>query len=155
MDRNRTIADSCQLISRFEGYSSIAYLCQAGRWTIGYGTTIYPDGTKVKEGDTCTEELAMFWLRNRLQSDYDKLERLLKVDTTTNQAVAMLSLMYNIGIGNFAESTVLRKHNESSFDEAEQAFLLWNKITKDGKKIENKGLTARRIAEMAKYRQSD
>ena len=47
-----------ELIKKWEGLSLKAYKCPAGVWTIGYGTTFYPDGSKVKEGDTCTKEEA-------------------------------------------------------------------------------------------------
>src|SRR5437868_827293 len=33
-------------------------------YTIGYGTTVYPDGTKVKLGDTCSKAQAVEYLRN-------------------------------------------------------------------------------------------
>ena len=35
------------LIKKYEGYSSKPYLCPAGVATIGYGTTVYPNGKKV------------------------------------------------------------------------------------------------------------
>ena len=44
-----------ELIKEFEGFRSQAYQCPAGQWTIGYGSTTYEDGTKVKEGDTINE----------------------------------------------------------------------------------------------------
>lgn len=46
------------LIKAFEGYRSEAYLCPAGKWTIGYGHT-----SGVKEGDTCTKEQAISTFR--------------------------------------------------------------------------------------------
>ena len=40
------------IIKEFEGFRSQAYKCSAGKWTIGYGSTLYEDGTPVKQGDT-------------------------------------------------------------------------------------------------------
>ena len=42
------------LISGFEGTRFTAYDDGVGVWTIGTGTTVYPNGVKVKQGDTCT-----------------------------------------------------------------------------------------------------
>ena len=44
-----------ELIKSFEGLFLKAYLCPANVPTIGYGTIRYPDGSKVKLGDVCTE----------------------------------------------------------------------------------------------------
>lgn len=40
----------------FEELRTKAYLDSENKWTIGYGTRFYPDGTEVKEGDTVTKE---------------------------------------------------------------------------------------------------
>ena len=40
------------LIKHFEGFKPKAYVCEGGKWTIGYGTTIYMTGKAVKEGET-------------------------------------------------------------------------------------------------------
>ena len=39
------------LIEKFEGFSSIPYICPAGKPTIGFGSTFYEDGTPVKMTD--------------------------------------------------------------------------------------------------------
>ena len=36
------------LIKKYEGFSSKPYMCPANVPTIGYGSTYYPNGTKVK-----------------------------------------------------------------------------------------------------------
>ena len=53
------------LIKKYEGFSSKPYLCPAGVATIGYGTTRYPDGTKVSMVDEpITEEQATAYLNS-------------------------------------------------------------------------------------------
>ena len=47
-----------ELLKEFEGFRKEAYQCSAGVWTIGYGTTIYPDGSRVKQGDKIDERTA-------------------------------------------------------------------------------------------------
>ena len=39
--------EGLELIKRYEGFRAKPYLCPAGVPTIGYGVTVYPDGTKV------------------------------------------------------------------------------------------------------------
>ena len=43
------------LIKQFEGCKLTAYKCPAGKWTIGWGSTFYMDGTPVREGDKITQ----------------------------------------------------------------------------------------------------
>jgi lysozyme len=57
------------LIKLFEGYKPKAYLCPASVVTIGFGSTMYTDGRKIKLGDTINEqqanELLMWELKNK------------------------------------------------------------------------------------------
>ena len=53
-----------QLIKISEGLKLKAYLCPANVPTIGYGTIRYPNGEKVKLGDTCTPEQAETYLKH-------------------------------------------------------------------------------------------
>lgn len=65
----------------------------------------------------------------------------------------MVSLCYNISIGSFTTSSVLR-HDRKGWQwhpEAADAFLMWNRITVGGKKVVSKGLNNRRVAERALY----
>lgn len=68
--------------------------------------------------------------------------------TTQAQYDAMVSLAYNIGIGGFSGSTVLRKHKDGDYDGAAAAFGMWNK---QAGQVLN-GLTKRRAAEAEIYR---
>lgn len=60
-----------RLITRFEGYEFAAYPDPLHGWkvpTIGYGTTVYHNGVKVKPGDRLSEEKARFQLNHFLQT---------------------------------------------------------------------------------------
>ena len=59
-----------RLIIGFEGIKLHAYDDGLGIWTIGIGTTVYPNGERVKRGDSCTEEQA----REYLAHDSKKFE---------------------------------------------------------------------------------
>lgn len=133
------------LLKSFEGFSETAYPDPAtggDPWTIGYGFT---EG--VSPGDTITREEA----DARLNVEVAKFETgVLGCCTRApnpNQAAAMTSLAYNIGLDNFKRSTVLRRHNAGETYAAGGAFLLWNKAA--GKVM--RGLTRRREAERSLY----
>ena len=83
---NKDITTAAELIKKWESFKSNAYLCQAGQWTIGYGTT----GSWVKKGVSITKERAEELLLERIQVDYDYLKKLgLKLNA--NQFGAVLS----------------------------------------------------------------
>ena len=133
-----------ELIKDFEGFSAIAYLCPAKIPTIGWGNTFYANGTKVKLGDQISKTDALKLLEVIANRDFaDKIFPYIKVKVTQNQFDAMVSLAYNIGVGNFSKSTLLKKLNAGDFVGASNEFLRWNKA--GGKEL--LGLTKRRERE--------
>lgn len=134
------------LIKQFEGYSSKAYPDPATGgepFTVGYGHT----GKDVKPGMVITAEQAEKMLRDDVAKFESGVSALLKVPTTQGQFDAMVSLAYNIGLGNFGKSTLLRKHNEKCYSCAAGQFPVWNRAAG---KVMN-GLTRRRNAERDMY----
>jgi lysozyme len=151
MERNpvpRTINDAgLDLIKHFEGCRLTAYQDVAGIWTIGYGHT-----AGVSEGLVFTQAQADQALLDDLTDAEAAVDSAVQdVPTTDNQFAAMVSLCYNIGAGNFADSTVLREHRAGRTQQAANAFLLWNKATIDGVLQVVTGLTNRREAERTLY----
>ena len=133
-----------ELIKEFEGFSANAYLCPAKIPTIGYGNTFWEDGRKVKLGEQISKTNALELLELVANKDFaDKIFPLIKVKVSQNQFDAMVSLAYNIGVGNFSKSTLLKKVNSGDFDGASNEFLKWNKSS--GKEL--LGLTRRRERE--------
>lgn len=133
------------LIKQFEGYSSKAYPDPAtGRapWTIGYGTT-----KGVKPGMVITAEQAEKMLRDDVAKFESGVSSLITAPTTQGQFDAMVSLAYNIGLGNFGKSTLLKKHNSRCYTCAADQFRVWNRA--NGKVMN--GLTKRRAAERQVY----
>lgn len=143
MEINR---EGIELIKSFEGLRLTAYKCPSNVLTIGYGHT----GTDVKEDMLINGDYAEFLLKKDLEKFEKGVLKLLKKPATTNQFSAMVSLAYNIGLGNFAKSSVLMNHNHGNFLEAAKYFLLWNKA--GGKVLE--GLKRRRILEKNLYEKS-
>lgn len=122
-------AKGIEFLFHGEGFRTKPYLDTKGVATIGFGTTYYPDGKRVTMQDkTITRDealaLAMHHIKNEVETPINKL---IKTKLNQNQYDAIVSLVYNIGIGNFSTSTVLRKINAGDFDAAADAFLLWNK----------------------------
>ena len=115
------------LICSFEGLKLKAYDDGVGVWTIGFGTTIYPNGIKVRKGDTCTEAQAKAYMAHDLKKFESAVDSAVTVSINQNQFDALVSLAYNIGTGAFKESTLLKKLNESDYKAAAAQFAVWNK----------------------------
>ncbi|HGW1316994.1 TPA: lysozyme [Klebsiella pneumoniae] len=133
------------LIKQFEGYSSKAYPDPAtggAPWTIGYGTT-----KGVKPGMVITAQQAEKMLRDDVAKFESGVSSLITAPTTQGQFDAMVSLAYNIGLGNFGKSTLLKKHNARCYSCAADQFRVWNRA--NGKVMN--GLTKRRAAEREVY----
>jgi len=127
------------LVKSFEGFKSKAYLCPAGVWTIGYGTTEH-----VQPGDEVTEDEARELLAKDVQEAADAVDDLVDVELTQGQYDALCSLIYNIGREAFKGSTLLKliNYGQSAKDCGPQ-FDRWNK----GGGVVLAGLTRRRMAE--------
>jgi len=119
-----------KIIKNFEGLRLSAYRDVAGIWTIGYGSTRYHDGIRVKPGDILASEVqadALF--KNTLGQYEDAVNSLVKVPLSQNQFDALVSFTYNVGTGALKESTLLIKLNEKNYTEAAAHFFFWDKIT--------------------------
>lgn len=139
-------------IKKEEGLRLKAYLDDAGVPTIGYGTIIFEDGRKVKLGDSISKEVAESLLNTDINRRWNAIKHAIKVVLNDNQKIAIVSLVYNIGVGGFINSTLLRRiNNNDTENNIRAAFAMWNKITVKGKKIANAGLTARRKREADLY----
>ena len=136
------------LIKLYEGLKLDSYQCSAGRWTIGYGSTFYEDGSPVKMGDKITKERADSLLEKVSDSFAAKVKGLIKSDINENQFSALVSFSFNVGIGNLKSSTLLKKVNANPMDASiRNEFLKWNRAS--GKVLA--GLTRRREAEANLY----
>lgn len=141
------------LIADFEqgprgGVALRTYLCSAGVPTIGWGETATDKATP---GGRCTKEQADRWLLEDITQRTAQVRALLKRHADPYQLGAMVSLAYNIGVGAFAKSTVLKAFNRGDLAAAGRAFRLWNKAKVKGVLTELPGLTRRRAAEEALF----
>lgn len=135
-----------QHVKRFEGCKLTAYPDPGSKngepWTIGYGHT--SDGfLKVEKGLRITQDVADGALENDLNEIAAAVERLVKVKLNDNQFGALVSFTFNVGVGAFSKSTLLKKLNAGNYDAVPGELARWNK--NDGKVMT--GLTNRRAAE--------
>jgi lysozyme len=133
-------------IKKWEGCRLKAYKpLPKDKWTIGYGAT----GPTITEGIIWTQAQADADLAKRLLEIESQIERLAP-NFTPNcpQMTALCSLVYNIGIGNFESSTLLKKiQNHHTAEDVASEFLRWNKS--GGVVVQ--GLINRRTAEKSLY----
>ncbi len=135
------------LICNFEGLRLKAYDDGVGVWTIGFGTTKYPNGIRVKKGDTCTLDQAKAYMQNDLKSFEQTVNNTVKVPLNQNQFDALVSLAYNIGASAFSQSTLVKKLNANSISGAADQFDVW--VNAGGKRMQ--GLVNRRTVEKALF----
>ena len=131
------------LICEFEGEQLIAYDDGVGIWTIGFGTTIYPNGIKVKKGETCTEAQAKSYMAHDLKKFEQAVNGAVNIPLNQNQFDALVSLAYNIGTGAFNKSTLVKKLNAGDIRGAADQFDVW--VNAGGKRMQ--GLVNRRAKE--------
>ena len=137
-----------KLIEEFEGCRLSAYLDQGGVPTIAVGHTL-----NVKMGDTCTPEEADAWLADDLKNAEHAVNGMVKAALRQPQFDALVSFVFNVGSGNFAQSTVLKRLNIGTPDylAAADALLMWNKVAGEV----NHGLVRRREAEKSLFLSTD
>lgn len=147
-DYERSISKAgINLITSFEDLKLDAYDDGTGTWTIGFGTTVYPDGIRVKQGDHCTVEQAKSFFQHDLKRFQAGVNNAVRVVLSQNQFDALVSLSYNIGQNAFNNSTLLKCLNAGDYQAAADQFLVWNK---GGGQI-LKGLVRRREVERALF----
>ena len=129
----KTSENGLKLIQEFENFVNAPYLDSARVWTIGYGSTYYPNGKPVTGRDKpITREYAETIQRHVIATDFEPvINDLLKKEIasgfiTQNMYDAIVSLTYNIGINGFKRSSVLRLLKQGDKSNARNAFLLWN-----------------------------
>lgn len=131
-----------ELIKSFEGLRSTAARLPDGRWTLGYGHTF-----SAREGATCTQEDADALLRFDLLPIVDAINNLVLVPLNQNPFDALVSFCFNIGVDNFAQSTVLKRINEGRMTEAALAMDAWRSAEFNGQTYVLAPLIRRRAAE--------
>jgi lysozyme len=128
------------LIRKFEGCRLMPYICPAGVWTCGFGST----GPDVFPGKPWTMEYA----ERRLKIDAERFARetrLLCPFLDGDPLCAIADFAYNLGTGRLKASTLRRKLNAGDIDGAANELRKW--VNGGGRRL--LGLVLRREAERA------
>ena len=139
-----------ELIKRWEGCRLEAYPDPAtggDPWTIGWGST----GEGISPGVVWTQDQADERLERDVSAFMAGVEELLTRKPTPNQLGAMTSLAYNIGLGAFGGSTLLKKFNAGDIAGAAWQFDRW--VYAAGKVMQ--GLVNRRSDERRAFEKAD
>lgn len=151
--------EGLDLITHFEGFHDKAYIDPVGVVTIGWGTIKYPDGRKVKMGETCTREQAREWMFVDIWDDGAKYVRAFTNDAIENaltdrQFSALASLVFNRGAGRYRD--YIAPHiNKGDMRATVLAIKSLNWAVKDGNKTYLLGLDRRRWAEARMFEGRD
>jgi len=160
------------LMHRYEGFRNKPYLCPAHIWTIGYGHVLYQDQIRlpmVRPPGKTKADIPMIrsemplkledfrvWSKEEINQLFDAdvasfergvLRLVPGVVGRQGSFDALVSFAFNVGAGNLQRSTIRMKANRGEWEEAADAFLLWNKA--GGKVLA--GLDRRRKDERALF----
>lgn len=149
--QNAINADGLLIVKSFEGRELRAYQDSVGVWTIGYGHTSMAGPPDVVPGMTVTEQEAERILQRDLTLFEQGVADEIAIETNSDQFSAMVSFSFNVGLGAYRDSTLLRRHNAGYFADAGDQFLRW--VFAGGQRLA--GLERRREAERALYLSQD
>jgi GH24 family phage-related lysozyme (muramidase) len=109
------LREAVALIRKYEGFNEKAFLSdEEGRYTIGYGTQFYPDGSPVKQGQWCTKEKALEYLSCEVKAIKNLLKDLnLHLNEPSEQA--LISFVHSIGWKPFLYSNVIDCLNDEDW----------------------------------------
>jgi lysozyme len=110
------------LLKEYEGLRLKPYLCPSRIWTVGYGHT-----RNVRLGMTITPEEAEELLQEDLRGFERAVARLVQVPLTDNQFSALVCFTFNVGVGNFEDSTLLRLLNRGWYEQVPAQLSRWNR----------------------------
>ena len=138
----KTSNKGIDFIKKYEGFRAKAYRCRANVLTIGYGHTL-----NVKSTDVITLDEAEVFLRQDVEFAEKEVNKH-NLNINQNQFDALVSFVFNLGVGNFARSTLLRKIKSNANDPTiKKEFERW--IYAGGKVLN--GLVRRRKEEADLY----
>lgn len=111
-----------KLLMLREGKRNKAYKDTKGIWTIGVGHT----GPEVVEGLVWTDDQVLAQLALDVKIAEQAIDMNVMVGLTVNQYDALCSFIFNVGVGAFTRSTMLKDLNKGDFIKAAQDFDMWH-----------------------------
>jgi lysozyme len=149
-----------KFLAELEGFSNHVYIDNAGFDTIGIGHLLTHDelvcdkvlikGEYIDYTNGLTEQQIVDLFHQDIHPVAVAIDVWVKVPLTETQKIALISFVFNIGMGNFKESTLLEMLNENKYNEVpfqmKRWVFSWDR-RRTRKKI-NKGLVNRRNQEI-------
>jgi lysozyme len=111
-----------ELLMAREGKRNAAYLDSVGVWTIGYGHT----GPDVHAGLVWTDEQVEAAFAKDLERFEAAVNEAVKVPIPQHAFDALVSFAYNVGVGAFKSSTLVRVLNAGDTAGAAKQFDRWH-----------------------------
>jgi GH24 family phage-related lysozyme (muramidase) len=117
--------EAVELIRKYEGFSEKAYPSgDDGKYTVGYGTQFYPDGSPVKLGQWCTKEKALEYLYQEVKAIRSSLDDLnLSLDHSMEQA--LIAFIHSVGWTPFLYSNIIDAIERDDLGEAAEEIKSW------------------------------
>lgn len=113
-----------RLIEMFEGLSLDPYNDPVGHCTVGYGHLLHHGNCNGSER-TISHDEARDLLRGDAGLAGSAVTNGITVDLSQAQFDALVSFVFNVGAGNFADSTLRRLLNQGSYDEVPTQLNRW------------------------------
>ena len=162
---NRDLSKATELIKSFEGIcdgdpSTVnldPYLCPAGYWTIGWGHVVRDAQGRLLHGLENKKVAYVVYPNGITKNDAERLlqsdvfnfaicvDDMVKVRVSDGRFCSLVSFAFNVGVGAFERSTLLRLLNQGNLDAIPEQLMRWTKA--NGKELS--GLRRRRQAESA------
>jgi lysozyme len=146
------------VIGGHEGYKLTIYPDEGGLPTVGRGHLVLSTDTVIRNGvptklspygpvTTITPAEADAFFERDTEAARNTVANKVATPISENQRAALVSLVFNIGAGAFATSTLLRKLNTGDLSGAADQFLVWKKV----RGVDSPGLLSRRQSERALF----
>lgn len=144
MDQKRIMSPAgLALLQRHEGWRPNAYRDPVGIWTIGYGHRIKPG----ESFGTLTHAEGVALLARDVNIAEAAVNAAVRVPLNQGQFDALVSFAFNVGVGAFRKSTLLKLLNAGEYAAVPAQLARWRFGTRNGVKVELAGLVARRADE--------
>lgn len=146
MEASLLLASS--IAKEFEGLALKAYHDPVGYPTQGYGHLLSKEPwTSLEQYPDITEATANKWLLEDMQASRMAVLKSVEVLLTPYQEAALIDFTFNVGVGNFTSSTLLRELNKGDYARVPIELRKW--VYSRGIKLN--GLARRREAEIVLF----
>lgn len=122
--------------SNYEGTVLKPYYDSVKVATVGTGTTVYPNGQKVKITDPpITKKQAAEYLKFHMNKDAQKFNKSLQgVKLSQDEYDLYMDFTYQFGTGAWLNSSMLRNLKQGKYIQACESLGAWRKVTVNGVK---------------------